>query len=90
MAVAIATELDTEMSNYLTAIRAQNYETALRHLETAQGLIALIPDSEREAEKLTWRPEGIAQAIASVRQQINKGRGVVNMLMTPTRDDELG
>ncbi|MEO1526718.1 MAG: hypothetical protein AAFX06_14885 [Planctomycetota bacterium] len=78
------------MAAYLADMRRQDYASALLHLETAQGLIALIPDSEREDEgSIKFRPEAIEQAIRTVKRKLNQSAGIVNMEMKPTRDYEV-
>ncbi len=49
------------MENAVSAQEAGDYQSALRHMETALMRISVLPDSEFDRERLQWDRPGICR-----------------------------
>lgn len=72
----VASLIDTKVRAASTALEAGDNAGALLLMESAQILLAGMPDSERERDSLTWDRNSIAATIRSIRLRMNAAKGL--------------
>lgn len=71
-----ASQVNTKLSAASVALEAGDSAAALLLLESAQILLAGIPDTQRGNDQLTWDRSAIANTIKTLRQRRNAAAGL--------------